>query len=131
VGRGDLHALTRPAYLRRNRIERTTVAAGKPADGYGYVGVCNDSNAAIEHVTKSTITTFPLLRAAQLDQQADLGDGLDATIKGLPNDGDGIVDPMDALRRAVAMQPFPDGSPLMFDAKLGTQIAVARRDARM
>ena len=118
-------------YLRRNRIERTTVAAGKPADGYGYVGVCNDSNAAIEHVTKSTITTFPLLRAAQLDQQADLGDGLDATIKGLPNDGDGIVDPMDALRRAVAMQPFPDGSPLMFDAKLGTQVAVARRDARM
>ena len=117
-------------YLRRNRIERTTVAAGKPADGYGYVGVCNDSNAAIEHVTKRTISTFPLLRAAALDQQPDLGDGLDASIKALPNDGDGIVDARDALRRAVAMQPFADGSPLMFDAKLGAQIAIARKDVR-
>jgi hypothetical protein len=118
------------AYLRRNRIERTTVAAGMPADGYGYVGVCNDSNAALEHKTKGTITTFPLLRAAALDGKPDLGDGLDASIKALPNDGDGIADPRDALRRAVAMQPFADGSPLMFDAKLGAQIAVARRDVR-
>lgn len=118
-------------YLRRNRVERTTVAAGKPADGYGYVGVCNDSNATIELATKGTITTFPLLRAAELDQVPDLGDGLDATVKALPNDGDGLGDVVDALRRAVAMQPFPDNSPLMFDAELGAQIAVARRDARM
>ena len=130
---GDVLATVEAAtlYLRRNRIERTTIAAGKPADGYGYVGVCNDSNATIEHVTKGTISAFPLLRAAALDQTADLGDGLDASIKALPNDGDGLANPMDALRRAVAMQPFADGSPLMFDAKLGAQIATARRDARM
>ena len=121
---------TAMTYLRRNRIERTTIAAGKPADGYGYVGVCNDSNAAIELATKQTITTFPLLRAAQLDALPDLGDGLDAAIKALPNDGDGIANPADALRRAVAMQPFEDGSPLMFDAKLGAQIATARKDVR-
>lgn len=115
-------------YLRRNRVERTTVAQGLPADGYGYVGVCNDSNAAVEYATKGTISTFPLLRAKELDAQPDLGDGLDATIKSLPKDGDGIVDTHDALRRAVAMQPFPTGSPLVWDARLGSQLAKARAD---
>lgn len=115
-------------YLRRTRVERTTVAQGMPADGYGFVGVCNDSNAILERVTKSTVSAFPLLRARSLDGAPDLGDGLDAVVKGLPNDGDGIVDARDALRRAVAMQPFPDGSPLMWDAALGAQIATARRD---
>ncbi|MBA3457138.1 MAG: hypothetical protein H0T42_28905 [Deltaproteobacteria bacterium] len=115
-------------YLRRTRIERTTVAAGMPADGYGFVGVCNDSNAILEAKTKNTVSAFPLLRAKSLDAAANLNDGLDATIKALPNDGDGIVDSRDALRRAVAMQPFVDGSPLMWDAALGAQIATARRD---
>jgi len=115
-------------YLRRNRVERTTVAQGKPADGYGYVGVCNDSNATIEHVTKGTITTFPLLRAKELDNAASLNDGLDATVRALPKDGDGITDSHDALRRAVAMQPFPNGSPLLWDAKLASQLAKARAD---
>jgi hypothetical protein len=115
-------------YLRRTRIERTTVAQGMPADGYGFVGVCNDSNAIIELATKGTVSAFPLLRAKSLDDSPDLGDGLDATIKALPNDGDGIADSRDALRRAVAMQPFPDGSPLMWDAALGAQIATARHD---
>jgi hypothetical protein len=115
-------------YLRRNRVERSTVAQGMPADGYGYVGVCNDSNATIEYATRGTITTFPLLRAKDLDSDPDLNDGLDDIVRTLPKDGDGLVDPQDALRRAVAMQPFPDGSPLMWDAALGTQIATARQD---
>lgn len=119
---------TAAAYLRRNRVERTTVAAGMPADGYGYVGVCNDSNALVEYVTRGTISTFPLLRAKALDDAADLGDGLDDAMRTLPKDGDGLVDTQDALRRAVAMQPFPDGSPLMWDAVLGAQIATARAD---
>ena len=116
------------AYLRRNRIERATVAKGYPADGYGYVGVCNDSNATIEYATRGTASAFPLLRARSLDGGADLGDGLDDVVRALPKDADGIADPRDALRRAVAMQPFPDGSPLMWDAALGAQIATARRD---
>jgi hypothetical protein len=115
-------------YLRRIRVERTTVAAGQPADGYGFLGVCNDSNATIEHATKGTISAFPLLRAKQLDSQPDLGDGLDATIKALPKDGDGVANERDALRRAVAMQPFPNGSPLIWDPKLATQLAKARSD---
>jgi hypothetical protein len=115
-------------YLRRNRVERTTVAAGMPADGYGYVGVCNDSNEVLEYATRGTITAFPLLRAKALDSEADLGDGLDDVMRALPKDGDGITNPADALARAVAMQPFPDGSPLMWDSVLGAQIATARRD---
>ena len=119
---------TAAAYLQRNRVERTTVAAGMPADGYGYVGVCNDSTATIEYVARGTISTFPLLRAKALDAQPDLGDGLDAPMRALPKDGDGIADPSDALARAVAMQPFPNGSPLILDATLAAQIATARHD---
>ncbi len=116
------------AYLRRNHVERSTVAQGYPADGYGYVGVCNDSNATIESATRGTVSAFPLLRARSLDADPDLDDGLDDVVRALPKDADGITDPQDALRRAVAMQPFPDGSPLMWDAALGAQIATARRD---
>jgi len=114
-------------YLRRNRIERTTVAAGMPADGYGYVGVCNDSNTTIEYVTRGSITAYPLLRAKELDAQADLGDGLDAAMRALPKDADRAGD-HDTLRRIVSMQPFPDGSPEWFDAALAKQIATARTD---
>ena len=99
-----------------------------PADGYGYVGVCNDSNTTIEYATRGTITAFPLLRAKELDAQPDLGDGLDAAVRALPKDADGLVDRRDALRRAVSMQPFLDGSPLMWDQKLGAQVATARKD---
>jgi hypothetical protein len=90
--------------------------------------VCNDSNTTLEYVTRGTISAFPLLRAKELDAQPDLGDGLDAAVRALPKDGDGLPDVHDALRRAVAMQPFADGSPLMWDAVLGAQIAAARRD---
>jgi hypothetical protein len=109
------------AYLRRIRVERTTVAAGKPADGYGYVGVCNDSNATIEYVTRGTISAFPLLRAKSLDSEAPLGDGLDEGLRALPKDGDGLVDARDALRRALAMQPAD-----VWDPVLASQLAAAR-----
>ena len=102
-----------------------------PADGYGFVGVCNDSNTTLEYATLGTISAFPLLRAKSLDGDADLGDGLDDVMRALPKDGDGLDDPADALRRAVMMQPFPDGSPLMWDAQLGAQVATARRDVGM
>ncbi len=116
---------TAATYMRRTRIERTTVAAGMPSDGYGYVGVCNDSNAVIELATKNTITAFPLLRAKQLDSAAELGDGLDAVLHALPKDSDDIGG-RDALRRAYLVQPHAKGSALMWDAKLGAQIELAR-----
>jgi hypothetical protein len=115
-------------YLKRTRIERTTIAAGMPVDGYGYVGVCNDSDAVIEKSVLGGIHAFPLMRAANLDSDAPaLHDGLDDLIRDLPNDGDGIADTQDALRRAVAMQP--DGLPT-WDAALSAQITRARQDAQ-
>jgi hypothetical protein len=119
---------TAAIYLRRTRIERTTVAAGMPADGYGFVGVCNDSNAVIEYATKGTITAFPLLRAKQLNNAANLNDGLDDVLRALPKDADDIAT-RDALRRAVLVQPHVKGSPSMFDSKLAAQIELARQQA--
>jgi hypothetical protein len=116
-------------YLRRIRVERATIAVGKPADGYGYLGVCNDSNATVEHATRGTISTFPLMRAKELDAQPALGDGLDATIRALPKDGDGITDRRDALRRAMAMQPFAADSPMLgWDPALAAQLSRAKAD---
>ena len=103
-------------YLARNRAERTTVAAGLPADGYGYVGVCNDSNAVIEYATLGTITAFPLLRAASLDTQAPLGDGLDDILHTLPHDADALAP--DAIRRVAAMTP----KRCDWDARLDAQL---------
>jgi hypothetical protein len=117
------------AYLRRIHVERSTVAAGKPADGYGFLGVCNDSNATIELATRGTVSAFPLMRAKSLDSQPDLGDGLDATIKALPKDGDGLPDTHDALRRALAMQPFAADSPMLgWDPVLAKQLKTAKSD---
>jgi hypothetical protein len=83
--------------------------------------VCNDSNAVIEFATKGTITAFPLLRAKQLDDAADLGDGLDAVLRALPKDADSIGG-NDALRRACTVQPHAVDSALLWDEKLRLQI---------
>ena len=103
-------------YLVRNRAERTTVAAGLPADGYGYVGVCNDSNAVLELATMGTITAFPLLRAASLDTEAPLGDGLDDMLHTLPHDAD--QDPPNAIARIAAMTPAGCDWDATLDAQL-------------
>lgn len=113
-------------YLRRIRVERSTVAQGMPNDGYGFVGVCNDSNAAVELATAGTISTFPLVRAKSLDGAARLGDGLDDLLIALPNDADGITDVNDALRRAVDMIPHPADAPALWDATLTEQNRLAR-----
>ena len=103
-------------YLVRNRAERATVAQGLPADGYGYVGVCNDSNAVLELATMGTITAFPLLRAASLDTEAPLGDGLDDILHQLPHDAD--QDPPNAFTRIAAMTPATCDWDAQLDAQL-------------
>lgn len=113
-------------YLRRVRVERATVAAGLPADGYGFLGVCNDSNAAIELATRGTVTTFPLMRAAELDAAADLGDGLDDLLRALPHDADAIASRADALRRVLAMTPHALDAASLWDDVLRRQLVAAR-----
>jgi hypothetical protein len=121
------------SYLRRNRVERDTLAQGLPADGYGYLGVCNDSNAIIESLTGEndtgeTTTVFPLLRAASLDGQAELGDGLDAAIRALPHDADQAPSLADGLARVLEMSPHPLGSPLFPDDDLRAQLQEVARE---
>ena len=116
------------AYLRRIRVERTTVAAGLPADGYGFVGVCNDSNAAIEHLTRGTITAFPLMRAAELDDAEPLDDGLDSTLRALPHDGDVAPAREDVLRRVLLMTPHDLDSQDLPDEDLRAQLRAVQAE---
>jgi hypothetical protein len=119
-------------YFQRERIERDTVAAGLPADGYGYVGVCNDSNAIIEAVTRhhgstdlADVTLYPLMRAIELDDPSvapDLGDGLDDLVRGLPNDADSVAPAADVKRRVLLMTPHPLDSKLFPDELLHQQL---------
>lgn len=126
----DAHAIAvadaSAAYLRRSRTERATVAQGMPADGYGYVGVCNDSVAAVEYLVEGTITAFPLVRAADLDSQVNLGDGLDDVMRSLPHDADVAPSTTDALTRALAMTPHPLDSTLIVDETLRSQLVRAQ-----
>lgn len=116
------------AYLRRIHVERATHAAKLPADGYGYLGVCNDSTAVIEHQTWGTITTFPLVRAAELDQAAPLSDGLDATLAALPHDADVAPARAEALRRIFEMTPFSVTSTYLVDDELRSQLQTAKAE---
>ncbi len=93
-------------YYRRIQKESDTLAPDMPVNGYGYLGVCNDSNAVLEKVSHSTITTFPLMRAAELDQKSRGGDGLDETLRSLPKDSKEFARSRDNLRRVLSMTPF-------------------------
>ncbi len=117
------------SYLQRIRTERGTVAAGMPADGYGYLGVCNDSNAVLEYVTRGTITAFPLLRAADLDDAEQLGDGLDEVLRTLPHDGDAAPARDDLLNRVLLMTPHDLDSPDMPDQMLAAQLQAVQSEA--
>lgn len=113
-------------YLRRSRTERATVAQGMPADGYGYVGVCNDSVAAVEYLVDGTITGFPLVRARALDDAERLNDGLDDVLRILPHDADVPAETRDALTRVLLMTPHPLDSTLLVDDALRAQLVRAQ-----
>lgn len=120
-------------YLRRVRAERDTVAKGMPADGYGYLGICNDSNAVLELATRRTVTTYPLIRAKELLEKSRHDDGLDPIFEALPKDGDITPEMLEsaayrnqALCRALWMTPYPDDSPYFPDAALRAQVRIAR-----
>ena len=109
-------------YLRRLRTEREGVASGYSDGGAGFLGGCNDSNAVLEYLTMGSITAFPLMRAASLDAQPALGDGLDAVVRRLPHDADVAPDRADGLRRILEMTPLDVDSPLLPDDALRAQL---------
>ena len=124
------------AYLQRIEYERDHFAPGFPADGYGYLGVCNDSNAIIELLTMGTISTYPLVRAAELDEVPLVPVSpalqgmfsLDAAFRQLPHDADCQTSKQDTLRRILAMTPYSLDSPEMVDEELRSQLKLAERD---
>jgi hypothetical protein len=101
---------TAATYLRRNRVERATVAAACPptATATSAFATTRTPRWSSRRAARSRRSRCCARRSSTAP---DLGE--DDIVHALPKDGDGLVDPADALRRAVAMQPFPDGSPLM------------------
>ena len=93
-------------YLQRTRTEATTVAAGMPAEGYGFVGVCNDSVSLLESLTLGRATSYPLVRAKSLNTAARLNDGLDDALAAMPKDADDAPVRSDILARVRKMLPL-------------------------
>lgn len=134
-------------YLRRVRCERDTVAKGMPAGGYGFIGVCNDSTAAIETVLKRSLAgkgllPYPTVRAASLagnpcaKEDDDRGDELEAIFARIPHDADVSAAQFEEPRykagilcRALDMTPYPLDSPQMPDETMRRQLKLAKKDA--
>ncbi len=103
-------------YYRRIQKEARAYAADMPADGYGYLGVCNDSNAVLEKATRGSVSTFPLMRAADLDGKPRMTDGLDDILRSLPKDSRSFERSKNNLARVLSMTPFEDlDDPRMHD----------------
>ncbi len=119
------------AYFKRNLYESSHIAKGLPADGYGYLGVCNDSTALLENLYRNSVSEYPLVRARSLlnpsplaypvDQSNALDVQLDAAMKNLPSDADSFPSPATArgrlsiLNRIAQMTPYTFDSPQMID----------------
>jgi hypothetical protein len=119
-------------YFKRNLYESSHVAKGLPADGYGFLGVCNDSTALLENLYQQSVSEYPLVRAHILAKspapplssdpyEADLENALNAAIDLLPSDADSHPNPatgrgrLSVLNRIALMTPYSLDSPMMID----------------
>ncbi|MCB0418360.1 MAG: hypothetical protein KDD39_11965, partial [Bdellovibrionales bacterium] len=123
------------AYFKRIRKEAQTVAKNKPADGYGYLGLCNDSNAALELITHKTISAYPIARAAELqDKSPRLGDGFEVVFAKLPKDADAdLTDKVyqrDVLNRIWAMSAHMISSKTIPDKELEAQLRILKKETQ-
>ncbi|MSP19643.1 MAG: hypothetical protein EXR74_08740 [Bdellovibrionales bacterium] len=73
-------------YLRRVRQEAALYSKDYPIDGYGFIGICNDSSAIVESAISETTSFYPLFRSAQLGELSKVYDGLEGILSRLPND---------------------------------------------
>ena len=81
-----------------------------PAEGYGILGVCNDSTALLEYALKGTVTIFPL---AHPPLDGDPADEIDQLLGALPSDALGFQ-PQEAIARIEATLPFENLDALPF-----------------
>jgi len=72
-------------YQRRVHTDLAGPAKGVPASGYGFLGVCNDSNAFVEFALFGIKSTYPWARAASLLDK-DSRDPIDLIFNNLPGD---------------------------------------------
>jgi hypothetical protein len=75
-----------------------------PSEGYGRLGVCNDSTALLELKVEGTVSLFPMAQTPPTSPQ----DALEELFAQLPSDINGF-DEADAIARILATLPF-DGS---------------------
>jgi len=72
-------------YQQRVHADLAGPAKGVPASGYGFLGVCNDSNAFVEYSVFGTRSTYPWVRAASLLVKGSK-DPIDLIFNDLPGD---------------------------------------------
>lgn len=117
--------------VRLNRCERQTIAKGAPADGYGMLGVCNDSTAYILSQLKvrpedRPLYPYPMVRPAAFNDNECKKTEKDPYAS-LPHDADDTnPDKTALLERVLAGVPrHSDGSPMLNDPELLSQIKEA------
>lgn len=125
------------ALLRHVRGQR---AVGGPLrDGYGVLGICNDSSAAVEIAVAREMgeaahaTAYPLLRSSAVDEMAPVTP-IARALKALPKDaeppgGDLQKEPYrtDALCRLLSMTPMPLPRLGRYDGPLRDQLIAVRK----
>ncbi|MEZ4814147.1 MAG: hypothetical protein R3A80_02935 [Bdellovibrionota bacterium] len=120
-------------YSERHILEIKTLGP-LPMQGYGYLGVCNDSVAVVELLTHSKnmdlskISAFPLGRAKELNQKLDITDDLSEAFALLPKDLDVVPERADLLRRVLRMNPFGRDYEKFFDPDLARQIQQVEKE---
>ena len=117
------------AYLRRVRQEAKLYAEDYPADGYGFVGICNDSSSVIESAFSDVPTFYPLFRSPKLFHESRVDDKLGSALSILPNDSLPIqerVSTEDERRqfysRMLEMVSYPYDPKLVWDEKFFQQV---------
>lgn len=117
------------AYLRRVRQESKLYAEGYPADGYGFVGICNDSSSVIESAFSENATFYPLFRSPKLSHQSRIEDKLGSILSLLPNDSlpiEGNVSIGEERRqfygRMLEMVSYPYDPNFIWDKKFFEQV---------
>lgn len=108
------------ARLRKLWVER---GQGLPVNGYGALGVCNDSTAVIEYSVEETVTIFPL---AHPPVEGTPENVIDDLLSKLPSDTQGY-EPGDAIERILLSMPAVEDEVPFLKAQLDGARAAGSR----
>jgi hypothetical protein len=113
------------AYFKLNLREWPTLARGLPMEGYGLLGTCNDSIAALNRSAPqhNLPLPFPLVRDPGYQYPGELSFPLLRLVnvlRGLPHDVDSFGSSFDWRERVFQMNPFFEKNDDLFDSELKT-----------